>query len=399
MKLLKRVLLGILVAVVVLAVGGWIFYKSQMPHHTAAGAPAAIQPSGDPAVDAIRRGVEFLKVRQEPDGEFSAGMLDPKPAFTAMVVDTLARTPDRLDEQTPFVARAVKAIVAHQQPDGGIYTPRLGLGNYCTSAAIMALEGTKNPAYAPVIAKAKDYVRGTQAANGGTGYSAGSRGDLSNTMMSLEALKAAGLDENSEEFKRAAAFVSMCQNNSETNSQEYAAVVDDGGFIYRPGESKAGEVTGRDGRVGYKSYGLMSYAGLVSFLWAGVKRDDPRVQSAFRWVESNWTLEENRNLGDSGLYYYYLTMAKALHAYGQRQIRTADGKVHDWPAELAARLVALQKPDGSWSNANNQWFENDPVLVTAYAVRTLSICKAAMAAGAAAPPEPAPAPAPAPNAK
>jgi squalene-hopene/tetraprenyl-beta-curcumene cyclase len=149
------------------------------------------------------------------------------------------------------------------------------------------------------------------------------------------------------------------------------------------------------------SYGLMSYAGLVSFLWAGVSRDDPRVKSAFRWVENNWTLEENRNLGDSGLYYYYLTMAKALQAYGQRQIKTSDGKVHDWPAELAEKLVSLQQPDGSWSNSNSQWFENDPVLVTAYAVRTLSICKEVMAGGAAKATEPVPAPTPTPatNAK
>jgi squalene-hopene/tetraprenyl-beta-curcumene cyclase len=134
-------------------------------------------------------------------------------------------------------------------------------------------------------------------------------------------------------------------------------------------------VVGRDGRVGYKSYGLMSYAVLVSFLWTGVDREDPRVKSAFKWVQNNWTLEENRNLGNSGLYYYYLTMAKALRTYGQRKITTADGKVHDWPVELADRIISLQKPDGSWRNENNTWFETDSVLVTAYMVRALTICR------------------------
>jgi squalene-hopene/tetraprenyl-beta-curcumene cyclase len=230
-----------------------------------------------------------------------------------------------------------------------------------------------NPAYDGVIKKASDYVQGVQQDDGGTGYNPSSRSDLSNTVMSVEALKAAGLDEDSAAFKRAAAFAALCQNNAETNKMEFAAVVNDGGFIYRPGDSKAGEVKVR-GKVGYKSYGLMSYAGLVVFLWAGVDRDDPRVRSAFRWVENNWTLEENRNLEDAGLYYYYLTMAKALRAYGQRRIKTSDGVVHDWPQELADKVVSLQKPDGSWVNANSQWFESDSVLVTAYAVRTLSIC-------------------------
>ncbi|MHC4913859.1 MAG: prenyltransferase/squalene oxidase repeat-containing protein [Planctomycetota bacterium] len=375
MKKLGKIALWTVGVLIVLAIGIYPFLRSQMPHHTVSGTPAAIEPSGDRVLDSIRRGVEYLKVHQEPDGEFSAGLLDPKPAFTALVVDTLARCPDRYDSKTPWVKKALDAIVSHQQPDGGLYTPRLGMGNYCTSVAIMALEGTKDPAYAPVIRKASDYLRGLQHSSGGTSYNAGGRPDMSNTMMTLEALKAAGLDESSEEFKRAAAFVSLCQNNSETNSSEYAAVVNDGGGIYRPGESKAGEVVGRDGRVGFKSYGLMSYAVLVSFLWIGVHRDDARVKSAFKWVQNNWTLEENRNLGNSGLYYYYLTMAKALRTYGQREITTADGKVHDWPVELADKIISLQKPDGSWRNENNQWFESDSVLVTAYMVRTLTICR------------------------
>jgi squalene-hopene/tetraprenyl-beta-curcumene cyclase len=380
-KRLLRIALILIAGLAVLAIAAGVFYATQKTHHTAAGTPAAIAPSGDRLLDSIRRGVEFLKVHQEPDGEFSAGVLDPKPAFTAMVVDTLARCPDRYDEKHPFVASAVKAIVSHQQPDGGIYTSTLGLGNYCTSVSIMALKSTGNPAHEPVIERARNYVLGAQRPDGGMGYGGESRADLSNTVTSLEALRAAGLDENSEAFRRAAAFVSLCQNNAETNDAEYAAVINDGGFIYRPGETRAGEVLTRDGRVGLRSYGLMSYAGLVAFLWAGVDREDPRVKSAVRWVAANWTLEENKNLGDSGLYYCYLTMAKALAAYGERTITTDEGKAHDWPVELSERIVSMQRPDGSWVNDNERWFESDPVLVTAYMVRTLSICHEVMNQG------------------
>jgi len=34
-------------------------------------------------------------------------------------------------------------------------------------------------------------------------------------------------------------------------------------------------------------------------------------------------------------------------------------------------VISLQKPDGSWVNENNRWWENDPVLVTAYSLLAL----------------------------
>lgn len=368
---------GVLAALAVLALAGVVIYKTQYTHHTMSGPPAPVAATSDKVLDAIRRGIEYLKVHQEPDGEFSAGWLDPKPAFTAMVVDALARSPDRLDEREPFVAKAVKAILSHQREDGGIYS--LGFGNYVTSVSVMAVERMKNPGHAEALARAREYIRGCQRPNGGMGYGASSRADLSNTALALEALAKLGLSKDDEVFKRAAAFVTLCQNDSETNdTQAWAGY--DGGFIYHPGASPAGEYE-EDGRTRYKSYGLMSYAGLVSFLWAGVDRDDKRVQSAFRWVRDNWDLEENRNLGGDGLYYYYLTMAKALSAYGQRKITTSDGAEHDWPVELAAKVTSLQREDGSWANANPRWLETDAILVTSYCVRTLSICHEAIHGG------------------
>ncbi len=373
MKRWKKILAWVLGSLLLLAAAGYIFFETQKTHHTVSGTPAPIKPSGDQVLDSISKGIEFLKVHQEPDGEFSAGVLDPKPAFTALVVDALARSPDGYDEKTPFVARAVKAILSHQQEDGGIYTPALGVGNYCTSVSIMALRRMENPAYDGVIKRARGYILSVQQESGGTGYNPSSRADLSNTAMSLEALRAAGLPADDEAYRRAAAFVALCQNDSETNTEAWAG--NDGGLIYRPGESKAGERRTRGGKVEYISYGLMSYAGLVSFLWAGVDREDARVQSAYRWVQKNWTLEENRNLKDSGLYYYYLTMAKALKACGQRELTTSDGEVHDWPVELSEKIISLQKADGSWNNSNTRWFESDSILVTAYMVRALSICR------------------------
>ena len=40
-----------------------------------------------------------------------------------------------------------------------------------------------------------------------------------------------------------------------------------------------------------------------------------------------------------------------------------------------AELARRQQPDGSWVNANAQWLEGDPNLVTGYALLTLTYCR------------------------
>ena len=47
----------------------------------------------------------------------------------------------------------------------------------------------------------------------------------------------------------------------------------------------------------------------------------------------------------------------------------------DWKRELAAKLISLQREDGSWVNENNRFWENDPALVTSFAILALSLAK------------------------
>ena len=48
------------------------------------------------------------------------------------------------------------------------------------------------------------------------------------------------------------------------------------------------------------------------------------------------------------------------------------GVSHDWYRALAEQLIDEQTPDGFWVNENSRWMEQDPVLVTAYAVIALA---------------------------
>ena len=149
---------------------------------------------------------------------------------------------------------------------------------------------------------------------------------------------------------------------------------DRGGFIYHPGESKAGEVVD-DGikRVALRSYGSISYAGMMSFAYARVDKNDDRVKSVISWLGNNYTLDENPGMGQEGLYYYFHLMAKALTAQQVQKLKLAGGREIDWENSLAKRLVALQKEDGSWVNPTKRWMEGDPILTTSYVLVALSL--------------------------
>ena len=119
----------------------------------------------------------------------------------------------------------------------------------------------------------------------------------------MDALKAAGEDSDSVAIQRAMVFISRSQNlSTDDNKQDFALKVteeDRGGFIYTPvgPESKAGD----SDKGGLRSYASMTYAGLKSFLYAGVKQDDVRVQAALEWISRHYNLDSNPGMGKQGL--------------------------------------------------------------------------------------------------
>jgi len=378
------IIVGLAAAAVVVVVAALLLSRGAPEAGSAeragGGAPAS-------AVVARDKAVAWLKSQQEADGSYGEKMVkENRVGLTALALRALI-TSKGVTADDPAVAKAVAFILAHRQPDGGIYEPGNPLTNYNTSLAVMALAAVDREKYAAEISKAKDFLLGIQRTEklgfspkdkqyGGWGYDREGqrRADGSNTQFTLEALKAAGLDENDEAWKKALIFVSRCQNNAETSDQPGAAVVNDGGGIYRPDESKAGEVKGAGGLVGWRSYGALTYAMFKSYLYAGLKPDDPRVTGALKWIRSNWSVTENPGIKKQGLYYYYLTFARAMAAYGERTVTTADGVEHDWAAELSRQLVELQNADGSWGpNEADRWMEGSKVLVTGYALTALNI--------------------------
>ncbi len=84
---------------------------------------------------------------------------------------------------------------------------------------------------------------------------------------------------------------------------------------------------------------------------------DPRVKAVYEWLRNHYSLEENPGMGEEGLYYYYHTMAKALHAYGAKVLPLKDGKEVNWRHDLAKRLLDKQSGDGFWQNETGRWWE------------------------------------------
>jgi squalene-hopene/tetraprenyl-beta-curcumene cyclase len=133
-------------------------------------------------------------------------------------------------------------------------------------------------------------------------------------------------------------------------------------------------MAGKTENGGLRSYASMTYAGLKSMIYAGVNKDDPRVQAAKTFLAQNYSLTSNPGMGTSGLYYYYQTMAKALSALGTDTFETVDG-AKSWKLDILTTLADAQKEDGSWVNSDPRWLEGDTNLVTGYTLLTLSLLK------------------------
>jgi squalene-hopene/tetraprenyl-beta-curcumene cyclase len=333
-------------------------------------------------LDAVRsKAIRYLKLSQASDGTWTAPNV---PGITALTVTALLKSGVSKDD--PVVAKSLKFLESLKQKNGGIYHAQTLHRNYETSISVLAFSAANSDGkYTETIKDAEKFLRDLQwdkgeglesddAGFGGAGYGKHQRPDLSNTQFLLDALKEAGVKADDPAMQKALTFVSRCQNlESSHNNTKFAALIEDGGFYYTPaagGTSQAGLAA----NGGLRSYGSMTYAGLKSMIFAGVKLNDPRAKAAFKWIQKHYTLDLNPGMGKQGLYYYYHTFAKSLTVMKVDWVEDSKGVKHDWRKELTANLAKQQQPNGSWTNSADRWYEGDPNLVTAYSLMALSYC-------------------------
>jgi squalene-hopene/tetraprenyl-beta-curcumene cyclase len=343
---------------------------------------------------AIEKGLAFLEKAQDSAGFCSSADY---PALTGLALLGFINEPSGTIKAKlpPFVEKGLDYLVSCVKPDGGIYGR--ALANYNTCVAMLALNALETDKYDDILRKARAFVTGQQnfypkqdgkmnPYEGGIGYGDdGPHSDVSNTTFALEALHETRALEAGQDvpaahdlnWDAAIAFLQRCQNAPKFNSQPW--VTGDpknlGGFIYTPVESHADDVI--NGRKTPRSYGSVSYSGLLSYIYADLQKNDPRVVAVYEWLGRNYSVEENPGMGAAGLFYYFHTMSKALAAYGVDELALEGGKSVNWRHDLALKLIDLQASAGSWVNdKSGRWWEKDPVLVTSYCVRTLEMMHA-----------------------
>lgn len=372
--------------------------------------PASAAPTSAPTTAAplkarvdgsFAKAAEWVVARQGDDGAWKSQGY-PSAAFTSLCVYALAGAPDTLrTKHVAAIDKGIAYLTSKVAADGSIAEADGTYRTYATSLYLMALTKADPVKHKEAIVKAQQHLTGKQTTSGlykgGSGYGDTKHGkegvvtsdfaDLSNTAFAAEALKLSGLSKESEYWKHVAEFVGACQNNSETNAdpellkilaEKKIANGDDGGIRYTPTESRAGEKTLADGTRILNSYGSMTYAGLKVYLYANLKKDDPRVKAAAEWLRSHYTLDyhpgfdfdQTKRTEMTGIYYYYMMMARALAAWGENPLMTARGEKHDWAKELAEKLLSLQTEEGgkAWKNVHGRWEEGDPLIATSYAL-------------------------------
>jgi squalene-hopene/tetraprenyl-beta-curcumene cyclase len=369
-------------------------------HVLGADAPRSTKPPspidlsfGHEIQNAVDRGLASLLASQNTNGWWST---QDHVAPTAIVLTAFMGEPTGRFRTNPPAAltKGYEFILGAVKTNGSIY--RTSLINYNTSLSMLALAASGNPAHDGVLRRARAFVVQSQMDldvpgkmdspyDGGIGYGDKyAHSDMNNTLTALEALHytrhlqsgESAVQKQDVDWKAVVQFLQNCQNLPSHNRQPWAS--DDarnrGGFVYYPGHSMAGgETNAATGRVTLRSYGSISYAGLLSYIYADLQRGDPRVVAVLDWLRSNYTLDENPGMDLQGLYYYLHLMTKALNTARVETLELKDGRKVNWRREVATRLIHLQRADGSWANTNARWWEKDPNLVTAYAVLSLDI--------------------------
>lgn len=339
----------------------------------------------------IDRAQAWLVSRAQPDGSLAEGGIFPA-GITALAAGALIAEPQALPADHPAIAGAIRYLAALRQPDGGVYQPTEGIGNYTTSVVLLfaaALPSPQREAFD--IVGMQNYLFGLQNTDqaslgrGGMGYSAdkpaGSE-DLSNTAYAVQALRASGVPASDPRLQAALAFMQRCQDLKSVNSAAW--VQGSGGGAYGPQDAaRSWESRASGGVPRFVPTGSMTYALISSYLLLDLKPDDPRVRAAVDWVAANYGFEANPGMGAGreaqGLFHSHALAARALDLLGGGTITLPDGRRADWRADLfttisaRAQLVAL--PGGTqgamWLNREQRWGEGLPHLCTAYALRAL----------------------------
>jgi hypothetical protein len=201
---------------------------------------------------AVKRGLDYLKATQKPDGAWESGGFGRATSVTSLAVMAFLAAGHVPGEPGPYrenVERGVRYVISHQRGDGMLVTNTSHGPMYCHGISTLMLAEivgmTSDPALASqarealtkavkLILMAQNLAKNPDNA-GGWRYQPSSRdSDISVTgwqVMALRAAKSAGCAVPSRNIDRAVDYLKRC-------------AVPGGGFAYQPGQKPNNPRTG-----------------------------------------------------------------------------------------------------------------------------------------------------------
>jgi squalene-hopene/tetraprenyl-beta-curcumene cyclase len=284
------------------------------------------------AVDALKHtdyGLRFLRERQGDDGSWSASV-----EVTATALRAFLESYQRYNEADgAFITRPVSYLLDHVSPDGSIAQ---GGANRvrATAAALIALHATGNPAHAPVVKRAQNYLVTQQAGHArdlsrdDPGFGAiGS--DLTDHFAVLEALHYSGFDRSHPLWDGAVLFITRKQ-------------------VPEPAEPDGGRGFAADSGVADVPSTVAALAGL---LYAGVGQEDARFRAGWDWFRQQYSTELMPGpAGPEALIAHHNALAKLFRTLGAATFDGPGGEARTWRNDLIAAVLRLYQPDGSFGD-------------------------------------------------
>lgn len=335
-----------------LALGSWLSVLLLSSPAHAQDLPAPRPPS--PAADAaVKRGLDFLKSDQKPDGAWESGNFGKATSVTSLAVMAFLAAGHVPGEPGPYreaVERGVEYVLAHQKADGMLVSGTSHGPFYCHGISTLMLAEvvgmTRDPALASraraalgravrLILAAQDLAKPPQHA-GGWRYQPTSRdSDISVTgwqVMALRAARSAGCAVPSENIDRAVAYLKKC-------------AVPSGGFAYQPGQGPNNPRTG---------------TGILALEICGEHNTPEAVAGAEYLVKHppKW----------SSQYFFY-----EVYYCPQAMFQMGDRYFLEYFPKLVQVLLDHQERDGSWLSADGNDRSGGRVYCTATALLALAV--------------------------
>ncbi|WZO99871.1 DUF4159 domain-containing protein [Isosphaeraceae bacterium EP7] len=310
---------------------------------------------------AIRRGVDYLKSVQQPDGSWPNLDREHSTGTTSLVVLALLTAGE--SPESPKMALALDFL--------GRYSAEDLNSTYAISLQTMVFAESQPERFRLKIASNVAWLERSQIRAGDNGFgwpgtwtynaNKSRQGDNSNTQYALLALNAAsqaGVPVKPEVWALSRRYWEQYQFN-------------DGSWTYHP-------------NAGTPATASMTCAGLSSLIITGLRKfqgqetlvgetiqncgkggTNQNLQRGIDWMAANFSVGTNHGAGVMWKYYYLYGLERAGRLSGQRFFGG-----HDWYREGAEELVSDQDPlQGYWKGVS---IESQPIFATSFALLFLA---------------------------